>query len=140
MKCLVLSAIVATLFAGPAPAGQSAPAPAAGYGFDCGRRPGGGMDRPPVRIDPVHLRSWNHVCGDARLRKLNDELAALGARIAAETAGVDGETGRPIDHYGDEQRAWQRRTLGACRDGTCMANAYRARIADVKVRWRQALD
>lgn len=140
MKRLVLSAMVATLFAGPATARQSPPAPSAVYGFDCVRLPGGGMDRPPVRIDPVHLRSWKHVCGDARLRALNDELATLGARIAAETAGVDGETGRPIDHYGDEQQAWQRRTLGACRDRACMATAYRARIADVKVRWRQALD
>lgn len=79
------------------------------------------------------------ICRDAGLRRLDGELAGLIAQARAETAGVDGETGRTIDPVAVEQRRWRQETIARCHDVACLKAAYRSRIHAVRARWAAAL-
>ena len=79
------------------------------------------------------------ICADPGLRTLDTEMRGLIARVRAETSGVDGETGRPIDPIGAEQSRWSRRVAARCHDRACLVTVYRQRIADIRKRWAEAL-
>lgn len=90
-------------------------------GFDCKRA------RSTVEIS---------VCADPELSRMDSEMNALYREIQAETAGVDGETGRRIDPLAAEQQRWLGRR-NACADRACLQHAYRERLAQMKREWSQ---
>lgn len=88
---------------------------------------------PPVgRVDRL-------VCGSAKVRRLDAELGRLYDLIEGETRGIDGDTGKPVDPFGDEQDRWRRRVRDRCGTEACLARTYTARIADVRRHWADVL-
>jgi hypothetical protein len=80
------------------------------------------------------------ICADPALSKLDGEMSRLFKEIENETAGKDGETGKPVDHAGDEQRQWREAVRDVCTDTACLESAYTARLAAMRKNWADALD
>lgn len=78
------------------------------------------------------------ICADAGLSRLDSEMNALYRQIRAETRGVDGETGRPVDPLAAENARWLE-GRNQCRDAACIRSAYEQRIAQLRRDWAQAL-
>lgn len=89
--------------------------------------------------DQAEQRVAKMIAGSPRLTQLDNEMKALYRRIESETAGVDGETGKPINHVKDEQLIWVNATRNTCKSLPCMESAYRKRIAEMKSKWKEAL-
>lgn len=85
-------------------------------GFDCKRA------RSTVEIS---------ICADPELSRMDSEMNALYRDLQAETAGIDGETGRRIDPLAAEQQRWLGRR-NACTDRACLQRAYRERLAQMQ--------
>lgn len=79
------------------------------------------------------------VCRSPELRALDAELGRLFDAIEVEAHGIDAGSGRIVDPFGTEHRHWLLHTRNRCRTEGCLRRAYRARIADVKQRWADAL-
>jgi uncharacterized protein len=79
------------------------------------------------------------VCRDPALRKKDAHMVALVRRVSSEVAGIDGESGDPINPIAREQTAWRKVILARCKDAACLLAAYDARIAEIRARWREAL-
>lgn len=92
-----------------------------------------------TRHDPAEQRVTKMVAGSPRLTRLDNEMKALYRRIESETAGVDGEMGKPINHVKDEQLIWVNSTRNKCKSVSCVESAYRKRIAEMKSKWKEAL-
>lgn len=71
------------------------------------------------------------ICADSELSRMDSEMNALYRELQAETAGIDGETGRRIDPIAAEQQRWLGRR-NACTDRACLQRAYRERLAQMK--------
>lgn len=79
------------------------------------------------------------ICASAELSQRDAELDRLYRQIQAETAGVDGASGRRIDPLAAGQAAWLAER-DACADEACLARAYDRRIAALRRDWAQALE
>lgn len=75
------------------------------------------------------------ICGDEELSRLDSRLNEVFLEAQAETAGVDGETGRRVNPVGKEQRRWVQRVRAKCGNATCLKAAYEKRIADIEKNW-----
>ncbi|WP_064748129.1 lysozyme inhibitor LprI family protein [Lysobacter antibioticus] len=109
---------------GPTLAGAAAAATATAPGFDC-----------------RHARSAveQRICASDELSRRDAELNGLYRQIQAETAGIDGASGRRIDPLAAGQAAWLARR-DACADEACLLRAYDRRIAELRRDWVQALE
>ncbi|WP_052941444.1 lysozyme inhibitor LprI family protein [Chromobacterium subtsugae] len=74
------------------------------------------------------LKVEKMICADAALSALDSELAKRFAAIQAETAGVDGDTGKRLDPYGKEQLRWLKEVRNKCEDALCVRDAYKKRL------------
>ena len=79
------------------------------------------------------------ICHSTELRRLDAELGRLYDAVESETRGIDGDTGQVIDPFGEEHRRWLAHTRDRCGTEACLATAYRARIAQVRRRWKDVL-
>jgi uncharacterized protein len=79
------------------------------------------------------------ICASPRVSALDNQLALLFDKVESETRGVDGETGKVIDSFGNEHRRWIRRVRNHCSSEKCLLHAYRARITQVKRQWKDSL-
>lgn len=78
-------------------------------------------------------------CGDPALRASDATMLGLVSQVEEETAGIDGETGKPSNPVAVEQEKWRSATAKRCRDAACLSDAYDKRIAQIRDRWREAL-
>lgn len=78
------------------------------------------------------------ICADPELSRLDSEMNRLYRQIQAETAGVDGDTGRRVDPIAAEQKRWLD-GRNECRDVACLRGAYQQRIAQMRRDWPDAL-
>lgn len=79
------------------------------------------------------------ICSSPELRRLDSQLGALYEQVENETRGVDGETGKVVDPFGEEQELWRVQTRDRCATSSCLKKAYGARIDYVRHHWHDAL-
>jgi len=79
------------------------------------------------------------ICSSRELRRLDSELGALYDQVESETRGVDGDTGKVVDPFGEEQERWRVQTRDRCATESCLKKAYGARIGYVRQHWGDAL-
>ncbi len=79
------------------------------------------------------------ICISPELTKLEEDMDALYRQIEAETAGVDGETGKPINRVKDEQMIWINTIRNQCKSASCLEDAYRKRTERMRETWKDAL-
>jgi uncharacterized protein len=80
------------------------------------------------------------VCASPDVQRLDAELGQLYDSIESETRGIDGETGKVIDPFGEEHKHWLLHVRNLCDTDACLATAYQARIAYVRQHWASALE
>ena len=79
------------------------------------------------------------ICASPKLTALDEEMTTLYRRIESETAGVDGETGKPINRIKDEQTIWITSVRNQCASTRCLEDAYNERMARMSKHWKDAL-
>lgn len=79
------------------------------------------------------------ICASPELTALDEEMTTLYRRIESEIAGVDGETGKPINRIKDEQTIWITTVRNRCASARCLEDAYHERMARMRERWKDAL-
>ena len=90
-------------------------------------------DRPISRVERL-------VCASPDVRRLDAELGQLYDAIESETRGIDGETGRVADPFGEEHEHWLVHVRNRCDTDACLKTAYQARIAYVRQHWGSSLE
>ncbi len=97
----------------------------------------------PLAEDPNCGAAKSHVeqlvCASPEVSALDRKLAQLFYKVEDETAGIDGETGKPIDPFGEQHRTWVKNVRDRCGSEQCLDDAYRKRIDQVKQQWKDAL-
>lgn len=78
-------------------------------------------------------------CNSETLRAQEKNMLDLVQAVSEETAGFDGETGEPINTMAKEQNAWRNAKARMCHDAICLSAAYKARIANIRRTWADAL-
>jgi uncharacterized protein len=79
------------------------------------------------------------ICASPKVSALDNQLAQLFDKVENETRGIDGETGKVIDSFGNEHRRWVRRVRNHCSSEKCLQHVYRDRITQVKRQWKDSL-
>ena len=75
------------------------------------------------------------ICADDELTILDSKLNDVFNEAQSEHTGIDGETGKRIDPVGNDQKKWLNSVRNACKNQTCLKNAYRVRISDLRKTW-----
>lgn len=78
-------------------------------------------------------------CASADLKNQEQSMLDLVQAVRDETTGTDGDTGERIDPMGKEQYQWRTALAGKCSDAACLSKAYKARTAQIKKKWADAL-
>lgn len=72
------------------------------------------------------------ICADAYLSQLDSNLKTAFDEAKQEMAGLDGDTGERIDPVGKEQKKWLLTVRNRCTTTTCLLDAYRSRIRQLR--------
>jgi hypothetical protein len=86
-----------------------------------------------------YQRAEKIINASPRLRQLDDDMKSLYRQIEAETMGIDGETGQPINPISAEQISWENSVRNQCESAACIEKAYIERIEQMKKNWKEAL-